>query len=181
MAKILSRIGLGLLGLALVQLCALPGLTYAGAALSRGLATATPTPVALALGVDADGSDTARAMVYGWLREQHGLRATPDAYLEEQAYYLAGEAARLHDTDQWPQWPGLRYAVGPAGGDWGRYWPGCAACAPGSVCLALAPGQAMATGAYPGLAAATQVGAAVVWRNGREYLAVVWPGPCPVD
>lgn len=167
--------------LALGHCCLLPLFTYAGDEVRLWLATPTPTPVALSLDIDRDDAGIAREAYYTWLREQRGLHALPDPDLEDKAYYLAGEAPRLVSNRAWPQWYGLRYAVGPASGEWERYWPGCNPCPPGAACFPLntATRPSMATATYSGLAAAARVGAAVVWREEQPYLAVVWPGTCP--
>jgi len=168
--------------LGLFHFCLIPLFSYAIEEVQYAFATPTPTPVALPLGTDRDDDEgTARSLYYGWLREQRDLQASPDPELEDKAYYLAGEAPRLRSSNAWPQWYGLRYAVGPANGTWYRDWPGCNPCPADSVCFTLpsASRLAMATAAYPGLDEADRVGAAVAWRDGQQYLAVVWPGTCP--
>ena len=139
----------------------------------RPFATPTPTPIPIILDISSDDEAAARDAYYGWLREQYGLQATPDPDLEDRAYYLAGEAPRLRLNQQWPQWAGARYAVGPAAGQWTRYWEG------GLPCQIQRRSSTLATFDLDGLPAADRVGAAVVWRNGEPYLAVVWPGMCP--
>jgi hypothetical protein len=164
-----------------LRLCVPVGHAYVDDALARHLATATPTPVALELTSRPDDEAAGQRAYYDWLRAERGAHAFSDADLEGKAYYLAGEAPRLLTERSWPQWPGLRYAVGPSSGAWGRYWPGCNPCPPDAACYALptAPKKSMATTTYPGLAEAERVGAAVAWRGETQILAVVWPGACP--
>ncbi len=168
--------------LALYHCCLVPLFYVARDGVRMWLATPTPTPVAMPIDVGTEGNEAVtRAAFIDWLQEQHGFQALPDPDLEERAYYLAGEAPKLRSAQTWPQWYGLRYAVGPASGDWLFYWPGCNLCPPGAACFSLstAPRQSLATTRYPGLDSAAAVGTAVVWRGEQPYLAVVWPGICP--
>ena len=168
--------------LALYQCCLVPLFYVTRDGVRMWLATPTPTPVAMPINVGTEGDEAiTRATFIDWLREHHGLQAAPDPDLEERAYYLAGEAPKLRSAQTWPQWYGLRYAMGPASGEWLFYWPGCNPCPPGTACFSLstAPRQSLATARYPGLDSATAVGTAVVWRGEQPYLAVVWPGICP--
>ena len=168
--------------LALYHCCLVPLFYITREEVRMWLATPTPTPVAMPLDVGTEGDEAiTRATFNDWLREQRGLQAVPDPDLEDRAYYLAGEAPKLRSAQTWPRWHGLRYAVGPASGDWLFYWPGCDLCPAGTACFSLstAPRQSLATARYPGLDSATAVGTAVVWRGGQPYLAVVWSGTCP--
>jgi hypothetical protein len=168
--------------LALYQCCLVPLFYMTRDEVRMWLATPTPTPVAMSIDVGTEGDEsTTRADFIDWLREQHGLQATSTPDLEERAYYLAGEAPKLRSAQTWPHWYGLRYAVGPASGDWLFYWPGCDLCPPGAACFSLstAPRQSLATARYLGLNSAAQVSVAVGWRGGQPYFAVVWPGICP--
>jgi len=160
--------------LGFIQLCLLPLFSYASDEVRLWLATPTPTPIALSLDVDPDDASNARETAYAWFREQQELHATPDPDLEEKAYYLAGEAPRLLLGQTWPEWYGLRYAVGPLAGQWLKYWPGGAHCH-----VFPRRGASLATFELWGLAEANQVGAAIVWRGEQPYLAIVWPGTCP--
>ena len=163
------------------QLCALPLLRYACDEAVRALSPPTPTPVALALTVEGNDEPALQEAYYEWLRTHRDAPAISDPDLQDKAYYLAGEAPRLRPGRDWPQWYGLRYAVGSASGEWGVYWPGCNLCPSGASCYTLssAPRKSMATASYPGLQQAPQMGAAVAERGGQLYLAVVWPGTCP--
>jgi len=161
----------GLLGC--VYCCLVPDFRYGHSEVRQWLAPPTPTPVALPLALDPAAEAAAPDLVYSWLQEHHGLHATLDPDLATQAYYLAGEAPRFRFRSG-PEWPGLRYAVGPANGQWLRYWPGGDTCSSPTM-----PRAAFATGSFPGLAEAERVGVAVVWRAEQPYLAVVWPGWCP--
>jgi hypothetical protein len=165
-----------MLGYVLLQACILPMLNQAVTEIRHWhpFATPTPTPLPVTLDVSSEDEAAARDAYYGWLREHHGLHATPDAELEDRAYYLAGEAPRLRLYGQWPQWWGLRYAVGPASGQWTTYWAGSR-----QGYDPYSRRVSMATLAFPDLAEAERVGAAVVWRADEPYLAVVWPGLAP--
>jgi len=163
------------------QLCALPLLRYACAEAVRTLSPPTPTPVPLVLIVEGNEEPALQTAYYEWLRTRRNAPAVANADLQDKAYYLAGEAPRLRPAGDWPQWYGLRYAVGTASGEWGVYWPGCSICPPDASChtLSAAPRKSMATASYPGLSQAPEMGAAVAVRGGQLHLAVVWPGACP--
>jgi hypothetical protein len=163
------------------QLCALPLLRYAYDETVRALSPPTPTPVPLILAAEGDHEPALQDSYYTWLRAHRHAPEVVDPDLQDKAYYLAGEAPRLRSTHDWPQWDGLRYAVGSASGEWGVYWPGCNTCPPDANCYTLSstPRKSMATASYPGLQQAPQMGAAVAERDGQLYLAVVWPGSCP--
>jgi hypothetical protein len=163
------------------QLCALPLLRYACDEAVRVLSPATPTPDVLVLEVEGNDEPALPEAYYAWLRTHRDAPVVSDPDLDEKAHYLAGEAPRLRSSGHWAQWDGLRYAAGPASGEWGVYWPGCNLCPSGASCYTLssAPRKSMATASYPGLQQAPQMGAAVAERGGQLYLAVVWPGTCP--
>jgi hypothetical protein len=163
----------GFLVLGLWQLCLFPVLDAAGSAVARRLAPPTPTPVALALVADPADERAARDAFRSWLVTHHEMPISTDPELDDRAYYLAGEAPRLRRSQTWPEWYGLRYTVGPVGGQWLTYWPG------GSACFASAYGASLATWRYPDLGAAARVGVAAAWREEHLILAVVWPGLCP--
>lgn len=180
------------IGLCLVWvLCVIPVCNVGAATVRDWLTPPTPPPVPAPLSVDSDDA-AGLTTWYGWLREQRGLTAPPDAALAAQAYYLAGEAPRLvvgapHGTEHgFPAWADVQYVVGPANGAWVRAWTGCQTCATyrldGSLrdtyCGAQQP---VGVNAYAGLATTSAVGAAVVTRQGVQYVATVWRGAaaCP--
>jgi len=185
----LIAIGLYLVG----TLCVLPTFDLGAATVRHWLTPPPPTPVPAPLGVDSDDA-AGLATWYGWLREQRGLTAEADADLEAQAYYLAGEAPRLfagapYGTENgFPAWANVQYVVGPANGQWVRAWTGCRACATyrldGSIRDTYCGDQRpVGVNTYPGLATTNAVGAAMVTRNGIQYVATVWrrtqPWPTP--
>jgi hypothetical protein len=179
-ASLIWIISLGAVGA--TQLCVGPVFLHTVDQVQRAIAAPTSTPVGLQLAnVDGNNELAGRLAYYRWLHDEKGVEVPPDPDLESKAYYLVGEAPRLRETRDWPQWYGLRYAVGPVSGEWGVYWPGCDPCPPPAVCYPLpsAPRKSMATTSYPGLDHAARMGAGAEWRGNVQYVAVVWPGVCP--